>query len=102
MMWSSLGLIAGKATLMSLGFLFWLLAARRFPAEQVGLTAGAISAIMLGVQLSLLGVGLAFITRYPRHQRQPADLLDSAITLVTLAALVFAVAFLLFASEVFT
>jgi O-antigen/teichoic acid export membrane protein len=102
MMWSSLGLISGKAALMSLGFLFWLLAARRFPAEQVGLTAGAISAIMLGVQLSLLGVGSAFITRYPRYQRQPADLLDSAITLVTLAALVFAVAFLLFASGVFT
>jgi O-antigen/teichoic acid export membrane protein len=102
MIWSSLGLISGKAALMGLGFLFWLLAARRFPASQVGLTAGAVSAIMLGVQLSLFGVGSAFITRYPRHQRQPADLLDTAITMVALAALLFAVAFLLFASGVFT
>jgi O-antigen/teichoic acid export membrane protein len=102
MIWSSLGLIAGKAALMGLGFLFWLLAARRFPASQVGLTAGVISAIMLGVQLSLLGVGSAFITRYPRHQRQPTNLLDSSITLVALAALLFAVAFLVFASGVFT
>jgi O-antigen/teichoic acid export membrane protein len=102
MIWSSLGLILGKGALMGLGFLFWLLAARRFPPSQVGLTAGAISAIMLGVQLSLFGVGSAFITRYPRHQRQPAYLLDSAITLVALAALVFAVAFLLFATGVFT
>jgi O-antigen/teichoic acid export membrane protein len=99
---SSLGLIAGKGALMGLGFLFWLVAARRFPAPQVGLTGGAISAIMLGVQLSLFGVGSAFITRYPRYQRQPTDLLDSSITLVGLAALLFAMAFLLFASGVFT
>lgn len=102
MIWSSLGLISGKGILMGLGFLFWLLAARRFPASQVGLTAGAISAIMLGVQLSMLGVGSAFITRYPRHQRQPADLLDTAITIVALASLLFSVVFLLLASVVFT
>jgi O-antigen/teichoic acid export membrane protein len=100
MIWSSLGLISGKAVLMSLGFLFWLLAARRFPAREVGLTGGAISAIMLGVQLSLLGVGSAFITRYPRRQQRPADLLDTAITIVALASLMFAVAFLLLASSV--
>jgi O-antigen/teichoic acid export membrane protein len=102
MIWSSLGLISGKGALMGLGFLFWLLAARRFPASEVGLTAGAVSATMLGVQLSLLGVGTAFITRYPRHQRQPADLLDTAINIVAVAALLFAVAFLLLASGVFT
>jgi O-antigen/teichoic acid export membrane protein len=102
MIWSSLGLICGKSALMGLGFLFWLVAARRFPVSEVGLTAGAISAIMLGVQLSLFGVGSAFITRYPRHQRQPTKLLDTAISIVTVAALLFAVAFLLLASGVFT
>jgi O-antigen/teichoic acid export membrane protein len=102
MIWSSLGLISAKGALMGLGFLFWLFAARRFPARDVGLTAGAISAIMLGVQLSMLGVGAAFITRYPRHQRRPADLLDTAITIVAVASLLFSVAFLLLASGVFT
>jgi O-antigen/teichoic acid export membrane protein len=102
MIWSSLGLIVGKGVLMGLGFLFWLFAARRFAARDVGLTAGAISAIMLGVQLSMLGVGSAFIIRYPRHQRRPADLLDTAITVVAVASLLFSVAFLLLASGVFT
>jgi O-antigen/teichoic acid export membrane protein len=102
MIWSSLGLILGKGALMGLGFLFWLFAARRFPARDVGLTAGAISAIMLGVQLSMLGIGSAFITRYPRHQRRPVDLLDTAITIVAVASLLFAAAFLLLASGVFT
>src|SRR6266508_3258686 len=95
MLWSSLGLISGKGVLMVLGFLFWLLAARRFPAREVGLTAGAISSIMFGVQVALLGVGSAFIARYPRRQRRPADLLDTAISIVTATSL-------LFASGVFT
>src|SRR6266545_1796491 len=102
MLWSSLGLISGKGVLMVLGFLFWLLAARRFPAREVGLTAGAISSIMFGVQVALLGVGSAFIARYPRRQRRPADLLDTAISIVTATSLLFAVAFLLLASGVFT
>jgi O-antigen/teichoic acid export membrane protein len=102
MLWNSLGMISGKGVLMALGFLFWLFAARRFPARDVGLTAGAISAIMLGVQLALLGVGSAFIARYPRHQRQPADLLDTSITVVAATSLLFAGLFLLLATSVFT
>jgi O-antigen/teichoic acid export membrane protein len=102
MLWSSLGLISGKGVLMVLGFLFWLLAARRFPAREVGLTAGAISSIMFGVQLALLGIGSAFIARYPRRQRRPAELLDTAISIVTVTSLLFAAAFLLLASGVFT
>lgn len=102
MLWSSLGLISGKGVLMVLGFLFWLLAARRFPAREVGLTAGAISSIMFGVQVALLGIGSAFIARYPRRQRRPADLLDTAISIVMATSLLFALAFLLLASSLFT
>jgi O-antigen/teichoic acid export membrane protein len=82
---SSLGLIGGKAVAMGLGFLFWLLAARFFSPGVVGLTAGAVSALMLCVQLASLGVGSAFIASYPRYRHDPGNLLDTALTLQLLA-----------------
>ena len=77
---SSLGLIAGKVASMGLGFLFWMVAARVASATEVGLAAGAVSGMMLCVQLGLLGVGAAFIAVYPGHPDRPA-LLDAAISL---------------------
>lgn len=103
MLGNSLGLILARAFSMGLGFLFWLVAARLFAPSVVGLTAGAISAIMLCVQLALLGTGSAVIAEYPdRHRRGELDrLLDAAVTLVTVTALVVAAVFLLLAAGTF-
>ena len=84
---SATGLILGKLAQMGLGFLFWIVAARMASTDDVGLAAAAVSAIMLCTQMSVLGTGAAFILRYPRSDR-PSDLLDTAIALVTVAALV--------------
>ncbi len=84
---SANGLIVGKLAQMGLGFLFWIAAARLASSDDVGLAAGVVSAIMLCTQMSVLGAGAAFILRYPRSQR-PSELLDTAVALVTLAALV--------------
>ncbi len=91
---NSIALILGKMATLGVGFLVWLLAARLLPPAEVGLASGAVSAMMLCVQLALFGAGAAVITLFPRHQDRPAALLDTAIGVVGVASLVAAVAFL--------
>ncbi len=59
---NSVNVIGGKVADLGLGFLFWLIAARTFPQEQVGLAAGVVSAMMLCTQFAIFGVGSALIT----------------------------------------
>lgn len=93
MVQNSVALIAAKVAIMGLGFLFWLVAARRFSPDVVGLTAAAVSAVMLCTQLALFGIGSAFITHLPEHRRDPARLVNAAVTLATVAATIVALAF---------
>jgi O-antigen/teichoic acid export membrane protein len=98
---SAVALIASKVSTMTLGFAFWLVAARLLPPAHVGLAAGAVSAMMLCTQLALLGIGSSVIVHFPRHRTQPAHLLDTAFTLVVVAALVAAGLFVMLASVAF-
>ncbi len=98
---NSITLIAGKMATMAVGFLVWLIAARLFAPAEVGLASGAVSAMMLCVQLALFGAGAAVITLFPQYQHRPAELLDTAISLVAVAALVAAGLFLALASGLF-
>ena len=84
---NSLALIAAKVGAMGLGFMFWLLAARLFPAAAVGTAGAAVAAMMLCTQFAQLGLGAAVIARLPRHRSDPASLLNAALTLTVLAAL---------------
>ena len=84
---NSVALILAKAASMGLGFLFWVLAARLFAPTEVGIAAGAVSAIMLCTQIALLGIGSAVIFRFLQHSARPATLLNTAFTIVVLTAL---------------
>jgi O-antigen/teichoic acid export membrane protein len=95
---SSVALVAGKVFTMGLGFLFWLVAARFFGPSEVGIAAGAVSAVMLCTQLALLGLGSAIILQFPRHRERPALLLDNAFTTIGISSIAAAAVFLLFAS----
>ncbi|MCJ7709881.1 MAG: polysaccharide biosynthesis protein, partial [Chloroflexi bacterium] len=64
---SSLALVMAKVATMGFGFLAWVVAARLNPATDVGIAAGAVSAVTLCAQLALVGVGSAVITLLPRH-----------------------------------
>jgi O-antigen/teichoic acid export membrane protein len=90
---NSLALIATKVATLGLGFLFWLVAARLFTPAQVGLAAGIVAAVLLCVQLALLGVGSAVIAMFPRHRTEPSRLLDTALTTATLTGAGMGVAF---------
>lgn len=100
MLLNSVSVMGGKAGTMGLGFLFWLLAARQFPPEQVGLAAAAVSAMMLCTQLALIGVGSGVITHFPRHSADPAKLLNTAFSIVFATSLLTACVFLVFSSSV--
>lgn len=97
---SSLGLITGKAASMTLGFLFWLLAAREFDPAVVGVAAAAVSAMMLCVQLAMVGAGSAFIAAYPAVRAAPTGLLDTTLSLIAVASTIAAALFLAVAAQV--
>ena len=84
MLANSLALIIGKLATMGLGFLAWLAAARLFEQRDVGLVSGAVSAMMLCVQIALFGAGAAVISLYPRVKDKPGVLLNTSFSIVTL------------------
>jgi O-antigen/teichoic acid export membrane protein len=85
---NSLALIAAKLATLGSGFVFWVLAARLFEPSAVGLGAAAVSGMMLCSQLALVGAGSAVIARFRSHERNTAGLVNAALTLVAVAALV--------------
>jgi O-antigen/teichoic acid export membrane protein len=98
---SSVALIAGRVVSMGLGFLAWVVAARLFTTEQVGLASGTVAAMMLCVQIAMAGIGSAVIALLPRYRGEPAALLNSSFTSVTAMAVLTSLAFLLLARGAF-
>src|SRR5687768_8102130 len=94
---NSLALIAAKVVSMGLGFAFWLLAARTFAPEAVGLAAGAVAGMMLCTQLALLGIGSAVISEFRAWEERLPELVSTAVATVAVAAAAGAGAFLLLA-----
>lgn len=98
---NSLALILARVMSSGLGFFTWLLVARLYAQSEVGLASGIVSAMMLCVQVALLGIGSAFIKLYPRYQDRLGDLLHTSFSVVTAASLIGVGAFLLVASAAF-
>ncbi len=89
---------AGTAARLSIGFFTWLAAARLYPTSQVGMAASAISALLLCVEVGILGVDAALVAAFPQHRARPAVLLNTAITLATASAACCALGFLVLAA----
>ena len=100
-LWNSLSLILGRFSSSGLGFLTWMITARLYATSEVGIASGAIAAMMLCVQLALLGLNSAFVAFYPQHRQQPSSLLNTTLNSVSLAALLIASLFLLLSSAMF-
>ncbi|HWE89735.1 MAG TPA: glycosyltransferase [Pseudonocardiaceae bacterium] len=83
-------LAAARVVPMMVGFAFWALAALRLSPTEVGLGSVVASAVMLAVQLALLGVGPATVTLLPRQADGGKRLVATGLLTVTLSALVVA------------
>jgi O-antigen/teichoic acid export membrane protein len=77
------------------GFIFWIVAARLYDAEDVGLAAAAVAALMLLGVVSNLGLGLGLIRFLPEAGNRAVSLLNGSFTLGAFAATVIAIVFLL-------
>lgn len=94
---SSLALIAARVASMGLGFLGWLLAARLFVPAEVGIASALVAAMMLCIQLGLLGIGSAVVALLPSYRQAAEHLVDVGATVVVLCVSGVALAFFLLA-----
>ena len=71
-----------------LGFAYWLVAARFFPTENVGLASSATSAMMVLSTLFVLGQGTVLITELPRNKGIAGSLISASLLLVGVTSFV--------------
>ena len=87
-------LMVGTAVTRITGFVFWIIAARFYPAEAVGLGSAIISAIGLMAIFSELGLGIGLIRFLPGAGKDGNGMINSCLTLSGLASVAIALIFL--------
>lgn len=83
---NSVYLIMSTAVQSALGFLFWILAARLYTSDDIGIATALISATLLLTNFSLLGFNNSFI-RYIPKAKNPSTIVNTGIIAVAVAAL---------------
>jgi O-antigen/teichoic acid export membrane protein len=76
------------------GVMFWAIVTRTFPASNVGIAAAAVAAMMICVQLALVGAGSSVIRLYPQAADGAGQLLAAAFKIVFIASLAIAGGFI--------
>jgi O-antigen/teichoic acid export membrane protein len=80
--------VAGAA----LGFFFWMIAAKFYPKEDVGIASALISSILLLVSLSSLGLGESIIRFFPESNK--SKVFSTSVIITTFFAVVFGILFI--------
>src|SRR5690348_13064049 len=93
-------LIGTTAVTSLLGFVYWWLAARRFPPDAVGIASASVSAMVLLGGFCVLGLGTLLITELPRQPDHAGSLISTALLVVGVAGGIVGLAFALVASLV--
>jgi O-antigen/teichoic acid export membrane protein len=84
-MLTNAGSLVGTAAVnLPLGFVFWWLAAHRFPTAAVGVAAASVSTMLLLSAVSVLGLGTLLIGELPRRPGKAPTLVASALVVVGL------------------
>ncbi len=91
---NALYLMTANAVNALLGFVFWMIATKFYSAEDVGLASAAISAVSLLAMLASLGLGYGLIRFLPQSGKNASSMINSCLTLGSLASVVSAVIFL--------
>jgi O-antigen/teichoic acid export membrane protein len=91
---NSFFLVVSNLVTAGLGFVFWLLAARLYTAEEIGLASSLISAMGLISYLALLGFNSTFIKYLPKSKQRNENI-NTGLLLVFGAALLIAAGYIL-------
>lgn len=95
---NSIYLMLSTLIMAFLGFIFWMINARLFTPEQVGLATTIISIVSLITSLSVLGLNTALIRFLPKSDRKN-DKINTAFTLVALITIIISTVFLLLINQ---
>jgi O-antigen/teichoic acid export membrane protein len=87
-------LVVNAAVLAVAGFFFWMVAARLYPTEAVGLSSAAISALGLLALLSTLGLEYGLIRFLPSSGQNAQALINSCFSIGALVSLALSLIFL--------
>lgn len=96
---NSFYLMLATAVMAGFGFFFWLISARLFSTEDIGLATTLISVMNMIALLSLIGFDSAFV-RFLPNSDQKNDQLNTGLILVGLTAFILAFLFIIFVPEI--
>lgn len=92
---NSIYLMLSTAVMAFFGFFFWIINARLFKPEQVGIATTLISVVTLISSFSLLGLNNGIIRYLPTSERKNQKI-NTAFTLVTLSSALISLIYLIF------
>ena len=81
-------LMAANAAAALLGFIFWIVVARFYSPEDVGLASAAIAALGLLAAISYLGLGMGLIRFLPQSGENADSMINTVLTIGTLSSIV--------------
>jgi len=87
-------LMSANALASLAGFVFWIIVARFYTAEDVGLASAAISAVMLLVSFSHLGLGHGLIRFLPHAGKDASSMINSCFNTSALISILVSVIFI--------
>ncbi len=87
-------LMVGAAVNSGFTFVFWIVAARFYPAAEVGLATAAIAALGLLSSISDLGLGVALIRYLPGANNRGNSMINTCYTISSLTSVVITAVFL--------
>jgi O-antigen/teichoic acid export membrane protein len=92
---NSIYLIVNAAAHSGLGFIFWVVVARQYSAEDLGLSSALLAAGTLLSYIASLGLGLGLIRFLPYSGPEAPRLINSCFILSALAAVILSTIFLI-------
>ena len=78
-----------------LGFVFWIVVARAYPATDFGLTVAMIAGVTLVAGFSTLGLGIGLIRYLPKSEDEEKPMVASVFTICSVVSIILAIAFIL-------
>jgi len=82
---NAVSLVGTQVVTSAIGFIYWWLAARRFPPQSVGLASASVSAMILLGTIGIMGFGTLLMGILRREPDQAGNLIASALVAVGVA-----------------